>query len=200
MSKKFTVVVTGATGKQGGALVKSLLERGHDVRAVSRATNSAKAKELARASLEDTAALTKALEGATSLFAMTTPFEEGRKPRRGKASAPRTRPKPRGCTLSSPQPAPPIDRTGIPHFDSKYEVEEHIAKIGVRATVLAPGKPLFRQRVAREWHLRLAALADVAACAGCRRGHRGRRRSPPRGPWPLRRQALRSRGRRALGK
>jgi uncharacterized protein YbjT (DUF2867 family) len=28
-----------------------------------------------RASLEDTAALTKALEGATSLFAMTTPFE-----------------------------------------------------------------------------------------------------------------------------
>ncbi len=29
-------------------------------------------------------------------------------------------------------------RTGIPHFDSKYEVEEHIAKIGVRATVLAP--------------------------------------------------------------
>ena len=29
-------------------------------------------------------------------------------------------------------------QTGIPHFDSKYEVEEHIAKIGVRATVLAP--------------------------------------------------------------
>src|SRR5258708_1726249 len=27
---------------------------------------------------------------------------------------------------------------GIPPFDSKYEVEEHIAKIGVRATVLAP--------------------------------------------------------------
>jgi hypothetical protein len=29
-------------------------------------------------------------------------------------------------------------QTGIPHFDSKYEVEEHIAKIGVRAIVLAP--------------------------------------------------------------
>lgn len=29
-------------------------------------------------------------------------------------------------------------QTGIPHFDSKYEVEEHIAKIGVRATILAP--------------------------------------------------------------
>ena len=27
---------------------------------------------------------------------------------------------------------------GIPHFDSKYEVEKHIAKVGVRATILAP--------------------------------------------------------------
>src|ERR1700744_5157160 len=84
MDRKLVVVVTGATGKQGGAVVRSLLERGHEVRAVTRATDSAKAKELAnagvmlvRASLQDTAALTKALEGATSLSAMTTPFEGG---------------------------------------------------------------------------------------------------------------------------
>src|SRR6202162_5968093 len=81
MSQKLTVVVTGGTGKQGGAVVKSLLERGHKVRVVPRSTDSAKAMELAnagvmlvRASLEDTAGLTKALEGATSLFAVTTPF------------------------------------------------------------------------------------------------------------------------------
>ena len=84
MNRKLNVVVTGATGNQGGAVVKSLLERGHEVRAVTRSTDSAKARELAnagvtlvRASLEDTAALTKALEGATSLFAMTTPFGVG---------------------------------------------------------------------------------------------------------------------------
>src|SRR6185295_18251546 len=29
-------------------------------------------------------------------------------------------------------------QTGIPHFDSKYEVEKHIARVGVRATILAP--------------------------------------------------------------
>jgi len=29
-------------------------------------------------------------------------------------------------------------QTGVPHFDSKYEVEKHIANIGVRATILAP--------------------------------------------------------------
>jgi uncharacterized protein YbjT (DUF2867 family) len=84
MGQRLTVVVTGGTGNQGGAVVNSLLERGHEVRAVTRSTDSAKARELAnagvtlvRASLEDTAALTKALEGATSLFAMTTPFEGG---------------------------------------------------------------------------------------------------------------------------
>ena len=29
-------------------------------------------------------------------------------------------------------------KTGIPHFDSKYEVEKHIGSIGARATVVAP--------------------------------------------------------------
>jgi uncharacterized protein YbjT (DUF2867 family) len=29
-------------------------------------------------------------------------------------------------------------QTGVPHFDSKYEVEKHIAEIGVHATILAP--------------------------------------------------------------
>ncbi len=80
MSQELTVVITGSTGKQGGAVARGLLERGHKVRAVTRDTNSSQAKSLASAgatlvaaSLEDTAALTQALEGATSLFAMTTP-------------------------------------------------------------------------------------------------------------------------------
>jgi uncharacterized protein YbjT (DUF2867 family) len=123
-------------------VVKSLLERGHEVRAVTRSTESAKARELAnagvtlvRASLEDTAALTKALEGATSLFAMTTPFEGGTQAetRQGISAADAAKAAGVHLVFTSAN-----RQTGIPHFDSKYEVEEHIAKIGVRATVLAP--------------------------------------------------------------
>src|SRR5258708_14986630 len=80
MAQELTVVVTGSTGKQGGAVARGLLERGHEVRAVTRDPNSRQAKALANAgatlvaaSLEDTAAITKPLAGATSLFAMTTP-------------------------------------------------------------------------------------------------------------------------------
>src|SRR5258708_25885871 len=84
MAQELTVVVTGSTGKQGGAVARGLLERGHQVRAVTRDPNSSQAKLLANAgatlvaaSLEDPLAITKALEGATSLFAMTTPFGGG---------------------------------------------------------------------------------------------------------------------------
>ena len=55
MSQKLVVVVTGGTGKQGGAVVKSLLQRGHEVRAVTRSTDSAKAKELADAGVTPSA-------------------------------------------------------------------------------------------------------------------------------------------------
>jgi uncharacterized protein YbjT (DUF2867 family) len=145
MNQKLAVVVTGATGQQGGAVVKNLLERGHEVRAVTRSTDSAKARVLAnagvtlvRASLEDTAALTKVLEGATSLFAMTTPFEGGPQAETRQGISAAGAAKAAGVHLVFNSAGSANRRTGIPHFDSKYEVEEHIAKIGVRATVLAP--------------------------------------------------------------
>lgn len=144
MAQKLTVVVTGSTGKQGGAVARGLLERGHKVRAVTRDRNSSQANSLANAgaalvvaSLEDTAAITKALEGATSLFAMTTPFGgTDAETRQGIAAADAA--KAAGVHLVFTSVGSANRQTGIPHFDSKYEVEKHIAKVGVRATILAP--------------------------------------------------------------
>src|SRR6516165_1084143 len=144
MTKKLTVVVTGSTGKQGGAVARGLLERGHRVRAVTRDTNSNQAKSLANAgatlvtaSLEDTAAIRKALEGATSLFAVTTPFGgTDAEIRQGIAATDAA--KAAGVHLVFTSVGSANRQTGVPHFDSKYEVEKHIAKAGVRATILAP--------------------------------------------------------------
>jgi uncharacterized protein YbjT (DUF2867 family) len=145
MSQKLVVVVMGGTGNQGGAVVKSLLERGHEVRAVTRSTDSAKARELAnagvtliRALAEDTVALTKALEGATSFFAMTTPLEGGTQAETRQGISAADAAKAAGVHLVFNSVGSANQQTGVPHFDSKYEVEKHIARIGVSATVLAP--------------------------------------------------------------
>jgi uncharacterized protein YbjT (DUF2867 family) len=144
MARELTVAVTGATGKQGGAVARGLLERGHKVRAVTRDPGSSQAKSLANAgatlvaaSLEDTAGITKALEGATSLFAMTTPSGgTDAETRQGVAAADAA--KAAGVHLVFTSVGSANRQTGIPHFDSKYEVEKHIARVGVRATILAP--------------------------------------------------------------
>jgi len=114
------------------------------VRAVTRDTNSSQAKSLASAgatlvaaSLEDNAALTQALEGATSLFAMTTPSGgTDAETRQGVAAVDAA--KATGAHFVFTSVGSANRQTGIPHFDSKYEVEKHIAKVGVRATILAP--------------------------------------------------------------
>jgi uncharacterized protein YbjT (DUF2867 family) len=144
MTQKLTVVVTGSTGKQGGAVARGLLERGHKVRAVTRDPNSKQAKLLANAgatlvaaALGDTAGIKEALEGATSLFAMTTPSGgTDDEIRQGIAAADAA--KAAGVHLVFTSVGSANQQTGIAHFDSKYEVEKHIAKVGVRATILAP--------------------------------------------------------------
>ncbi len=52
MPKPITVAVAGATGKQGGAVSRALLERGHRVRALTRHPDSPAAKALHAAGAE----------------------------------------------------------------------------------------------------------------------------------------------------
>ena len=70
-------------------------------------------------------------------------------------------------------------KTGIPHFESKYAVEEHIARIGVRATILAPvyfmenlyfgreqlAKGIYAVPVPSTRKLAQVAVADIGAVA-----------------------------------
>jgi uncharacterized protein YbjT (DUF2867 family) len=71
------VVVTGATGRQGGATARRLLAAGRPVRALVRDTTAPAAKaletagaELARGDFDDPSSLPATLEGAAALFAV----------------------------------------------------------------------------------------------------------------------------------
>ena len=84
MSKSKLVLVTGATGKQGGAVVEALLTRGHQVRALTRNPASPAAFRLREQGVEiavgdftDHDSLVRALRGADAVYAMSTPYEQG---------------------------------------------------------------------------------------------------------------------------
>lgn len=84
MSDPRTVMVTGATGGQGGAVARALLTAGHRVRAVVRDPNSPAAQsledrgsQLVKGTFDDGCALSQALDGADLAYVMGTPWEEG---------------------------------------------------------------------------------------------------------------------------
>jgi len=143
---KLNILVTGATGQQGGALTQVLLKKGHKVRAFTRNPNSPKANDLKKAGVEiyagnfdDPKSLQGAIKGMDAAFVMGTMWEVGTdgETRQGVAVADAA--KAAGVKHLLYTSVASADRhTGIPHFDSKYLVEEHIKKIGVPYTIIAP--------------------------------------------------------------
>jgi uncharacterized protein YbjT (DUF2867 family) len=140
------ILVTGATGKQGGAVAFNLLDRGHDVRALTRNPESPAAlalveegAELISADFDDPAALTAAMEDVHGVFAMSTPFEGGVDTEIAQGKALALAAHDAGVRHFVYTSVAGADRdTGIPHFDSKWQIEQYIRSIGVPYTVLAP--------------------------------------------------------------
>ncbi len=191
MFPPLTVLVTGATGKQGGALARLLLKRGHRVLALVRSPDSAAAKdleqrgaELTPGDFEDPDSLERAMQGVDAVFAMATPFDaaglEG-EVRHGRhlidtAKLARVRHFLYSSVAGADQ------NTGIPHFETKHVVEQHLHQSGLPSTIVAPVffmenflGPSFSQRL-REGvlslplpphrGLQMVPMADLAAfCA-----------------------------------
>lgn len=159
MSKSLSVLVTGATGKQGGALARLLLKRGHRVRALTRKTESPAARELERlgaelatGSFDDRAALERAAQKVDSVFAMATPFEGGTEVETGQGIAVADIAKAAGVKHLLYASVASADRnTGIPHFDSKYKIEQHIKALGIPYTIIGP--VFFMENLISPWWL-----------------------------------------------
>jgi uncharacterized protein YbjT (DUF2867 family) len=139
-------LVTGATGNQGGAVARSLLDRGFRVRALTRDPQKPEAQalteqgaEVVQGDMEDRSTMDRVLEGAYGVFSVQNFWETGyeREVQQGKTVADAA--KTVGVehfVYSSVGSA--YRKTGIPHFDSKWEIEEHVRSIALPYTILRP--------------------------------------------------------------
>jgi uncharacterized protein YbjT (DUF2867 family) len=149
------IFVTGASGQQGGAVARHLLKQpGFTVRALTRDTTKAPARalaqvgaELIQGDLDNPASYQHALEGAYGVFSVQTFMESGcgGEVRQGKALADAA--KSAGVQHLVYSSVVSADRhTGIPHFESKWEIEQYIHRLELPFSVLRPA--FFMQN----WH------------------------------------------------
>ncbi|MET0695365.1 MAG: NmrA/HSCARG family protein, partial [Propionibacteriaceae bacterium] len=138
--------VLGATGQQGGAVVRSLLDRGVAVRALVRRTDDPAAQRLAeqgvrvvRADTDDPGRLPEALTDLRALFVMTVfasagPAGEVIQGRRvAEAAAAAAVPHVVYSSVGGADRA-----SGVPHFESKWAIEQHLRQTGLPTSVIRP--------------------------------------------------------------
>ncbi len=141
-----TILVTGATGTQGGAVARALLQKGYAVRGLTRYPDSPRAQALSelgavmvRGNFNDPESLAAAMNGAHGVFAVTDFWEHGYE---GEVD--------HGRWLIEASEKAGIqhfvytsvagaqNHTGIPHFDSKREVERLLTQSTLIWSVVGP--------------------------------------------------------------
>ncbi len=162
MADKKIIAVVGATGAQGGGLVRAILsdkDSPFSVRALTRNVNSDKAKELAsmgaevvQADVDDVESLKQAFTGAYGAFCVTffwehfSPEKEGAQVKAMAQAAKAaglqhviwstledTR---KWIPLSDDRMPTLMDKYKVPHFDAKGESDTVFAEFGVPTTCL----------------------------------------------------------------
>lgn len=145
MADPKTVLVTGATGNQGGSVAHELLSLGgYRVRAMTRKPDSEKARalegrgaEIVAGDLNDESSLRKAMQGAWGVFAVQNTWEAGVEveEEQGKRQAQAARDVGvQHYVYTSVGSA--HRKTGIPHFENKWRVEETVRSLGFPSHVI----------------------------------------------------------------
>jgi uncharacterized protein YbjT (DUF2867 family) len=140
------VLITGATGLHGGSVVQAVLAAGRRVRAFTRDPDGGRSRwlaslgaELAAGDLLDTESLVAAMQGASAVYAVTTPFGSGTSAEidQGEHILAAAR-EARVPWLILASVASADRSTGIPHFESKARIEQQLAETDLPHTVVAP--------------------------------------------------------------
>jgi uncharacterized protein YbjT (DUF2867 family) len=157
---KDLILVTGATGKQGGAVAHELLAAGHKVRAMTRKPDGPEAKELQKrgaevigGDLDDAGSLERAMKGVWGLFSLQNTWEAGVE-----------KEEEQGLRLTDVARTAGIQhlvyasvgsahrKTGIPHFENKARIEDRVRSLGFPShVILRPA--FFMENFAGPWFL-----------------------------------------------
>ncbi len=146
-NSKRLILVTGATGHQGGAALRHLKEKHFPVRAMVRDPDAPGSRslagqgtELVRGDFDDNNSLRSALDGAFGAYSVQTSRQQGgteAEVRQGIAMADAALRADIGHFVYS-SVGSADQNTGIPHFDSKFRIEEHIRGTGLPYTIVRP--------------------------------------------------------------
>lgn len=144
-----SILITGATGQQGGATLKNLLGNGFELRALTRKPDSPAARQLAglgvtvvEGNLDDAASLSRALKGIWGVLSVQNALEAGveREEEQGKRLA--TLAREAGVRHFVYASAGSAHRaTGIPHFESKWRIEQTVRSLNFPSHVIL--RPVF---------------------------------------------------------
>lgn len=141
------ILITGATGNQGGAIAHQLLSKGYRVRAMTRNSDSEKSRALAalgaevvQGEFDDPESLERALTGAWGAYSVQNTWESGvvREEEQGKLFAEIARKKEISHFVYSSVGSAHLN-TGVPHFDNKWRIEMKIRSLVFPSyTILRP--------------------------------------------------------------
>ena len=139
MPNERLILVTGATGKQGGATLAHLAKHGgFKLRAMTRKPEGDAAKavaalgaEVVQGDLDDAASLERAVAGAWGVFAVQNTLEAGveKEEDQGKRIARIAREK-RVQHFVYTSVGSAQKQTGIPHFENKFRIEQTVKQLG----------------------------------------------------------------------
>jgi uncharacterized protein YbjT (DUF2867 family) len=149
MTNQKTVLVAGATGRQGGAVVNELLAHGHKVIAYIQDAKDPRAQalaqkgtQLAEGTLEDIDALKVAAQPVDAIFSITVPFgPQGQtgEVMQGKSLANVAASLGKHLVYSSIAGAKPSADLTVEHAGSKQQIEAYFkTKPDLKATIVAP--------------------------------------------------------------
>src|SRR6202795_3720583 len=144
-----TILITGVTGHQSGAVARALQGAGFNLRGLTRTPDSERAAALARqgvdvvkGDLDDAATLHRALAGAWGVFGVQNTLEAGVQGEEAQGKRLATLAREVGVehyVYTSVGSA--HQRTGIPHFDNKWRIEETVRGLRFPSHVIL--RPVF---------------------------------------------------------